>query len=140
MVYENIDSAKEVFRRYSPINNYLDINCISYTSKSHNIKIGDFLLFQHVTKDKISRPILAVFVGFSFWDMAQVMSFVEVPRAYYYSEKYEISVNKNIDYSERIGHMDPQIETIQFWTDNIHLLGHYKSKPTLSQLRNTLTP
>lgn len=137
MIYEKICEAKKAFRKYGPYLETDRVEWFSYSAKAHEIKMGDFILFQHITDKTISRPILALFVGYSMWDMALVMNYVEVPRAYYYSDKYKI--DDHFGDGEYIGHLDPEIETIQFWTDNIKILGHYKSKPTFKELKLTLT-
>lgn len=135
MVYKTRSEAKIAFRNYIELDNPDAIEWFSNSERSKDLKIGNFILFQHIYENKISRPILALFIGWSYWDMALVMSFVEVPRAYYYSDKYQVSINKDLDLAEYIGHMDPEVETIQFWTDNIKLLGHFEIKPKFRELK-----
>jgi len=85
---------------------------------------GHWILIRHVRpkaecrKEKeISRPILALFVGFSLWDHALVVNFVRT--------NYELQG-------------DPKIERIALWSDNILVLGHWNHKPTLSEVKAIL--
>ena len=110
-----------------------------YNYDFNSLKFGDYILFQHIkslnlnNQMVISRPILAIFTSFTIWDQALVLNFIQNKRAWTYSNSC-ISNPEN-GYKMLIGHMDDEIENIQFWTDNIHVLHHWKTKPSLSQLR-----
>lgn len=88
-------------------------------------KFGDKILIQHVTYEedinpkqyKISHPIYALFVGFSIWDQALVINYVrQVHRA-------------------EIDELDPKVEQIALWSDNVLVLGHWNYTPSLSEFK-----
>ena len=97
---------------------------------------GQWLLFQHIrslhnSKDfEISRPILVMFLDHTIWDQALVIEFVESRKSYQNIHKY-----KN-NYGEfELSNLDIQTEQIQFWTDDINILGIFDSKPNFKEIR-----
>ena len=135
MEFKNVYEARKWFLNY---NEFIeDIISFCYKYDSSNWEFGDFILFQHIINgQKISRPILGIFTSFTVWDMALVLNFVQKRRAWTYS--HEVITNPDINYKMLVGHLDDEIETIQFWTDNIKVLGHWKSKPSIKQLKEGL--
>lgn len=102
----------------------------TYDYPHENWKFGDWILIRHVTPTDssyiiASRPILGVFVGMSAWDQAMAVNFVESPRAY-------------LQYEECFYDSDPVVESIALWSDNIIPIGHWKSKPTFSELKGSI--
>ncbi len=111
--YTKIDSDK-VYKPY-----------FTYDYDHSNWKFGDWILIQHVENSdegeiQISTPIYALFVGFSIWDQALVINYVE-----------EIQCMK-------IDEVDPQVKQIALWSDNAIVLGHWKQKPTVPELKIAL--
>lgn len=146
MIFDNIQKAREWFRDYKPLpENYNYEGCLHsdlfHRQKSiHNIKFGDWLLFNHIdgnsSPNTISRPILAVFSKFSIWDQALVINFIENDRAW--MTCHEVYYSENKEYYGHACLFDSEIQTIQFWTDDIKVLGHWKQKPTIKQLKEAL--
>ena len=140
MVFEKLYVARNWFLNYTefekPVINFW------YDYDSHGWKFGDYVLFQHIKDGKsISRPILGIFTSFTVWDQALVMNFIQNKRAWTFS--HELITNPEHGYKMAIGFLDDEIECIQFWTDNINVLGYWKRKPTLTELKtaikNTIT-
>jgi hypothetical protein len=135
MVFEKLYTAKEWFLNYTEFEKPVINFWTEYDSKDW--KFGDFILFQHIKDEKvISRPILGIFTSFTIWDQALVMNFIQNKRAWTFS--HELITNPEGGYKMLIGFLDDEIETIQFWTDNINVLGHWKNKPNLSELKSAL--
>jgi hypothetical protein len=111
-IFTKIDSEKG----YKPY--------FTYDHDHSNWKFGDWILIQHVENDteevKISTPIYALFAGFSIWDQALVINYVE-----------EIHCMK-------IDNADPEVKQIALWHDNAIVLGHWKHKPTVTELKAAL--
>lgn len=145
MRFDNIEEAREWFRKYTPISEEEDRKIPFFWDDlpEHKWKFGDWILIQHIqpseygSKDRvISRPILAIFTNFKIWDQALVINFVQPRRAWEYA--HEVITNPEIGYSMPIGTLDDEIEAIQFWTDNIKVLGHWESKPSIGQLKEAM--
>ncbi len=133
MIFENIHKANEWFLNYQP----LEVDVPYFLDTQSNWEFGDWILFQHIKSQKprlISRPILAIFNRYNIWDQALVISFLQKKRAWTWFHK----VTTSPTYDSLIIDMDDELEHIQFWTDNIYLLQHWKSKPTLGQLKESL--
>ena len=146
MKFNNIEEAREWFRNSQTISktDWEKVPFFWDDLQDHNWKFGDWILFQHLhsvsnaeSSGKITRPILAIFTGFKIWDQALVINFVEAPRAW--TCHHEIITNKEIGYSMHVVSLDDEVEAIQFWTDNINVMGHWESKPSLGQLKEALT-
>lgn len=89
------------------------------------LQFGDWFYFRHLWQPAefngsifLSRPILAIFLGHTVWDQALVVTFVEVLRG-----------------RTKLLNQEPDTESIAIWSDNIVLLGHWKSRPTFRQIR-----
>jgi hypothetical protein len=144
--FNDIEEAREWFRNSKDISK-TDLDKIPFfwdELEKHRWKFGEWILFQHIhsienakSSGKITRPILAIFTGFKIWDQALVINFVEQPRAWIWY--HEVITNKEIGYSMQVGSLDDEVEAIQFWTDNIHVMGHWKSKPSLGQLKEAMS-
>ena len=143
MVFNKYNEAVNWFRQYSTIDESLMkdgfyANSIKSTSmsKNPNLKFGDWFLFQHIKGETISRPILAIFVGFNIWDQALVIQFIESPRAYRNFHHY-IS-NPDINYEMCLAERVVETEQIQFWTDDIKIIGYWKHKPNFKEIKKSL--
>jgi hypothetical protein len=135
MVFNKLYEARDWFLNYTefekPVINFW------YDYDFKDWKFGDYILFQHIKDGKlISRPILAIFTSFTVWDQALVINFIQNKRAWTWS--HEVITNPENNYKMNICMLDDEIENIQFWTDNIHVLGHWKNRPTLSELKSSL--
>lgn len=146
MIFDNLQKAKEWFRQYKPLPDNFDwANCYYHDLQTENaflprLEFGDWILFKHIDghKKSISRPILALFIKWSMWDMALVINFIESERAWMWKSYHEVYYSNKKDYSGSPFTFDSEVETIQFWTDDIQVLGHWKQKPTISQLKIAL--
>lgn len=79
-----------------------------------------------------------IFTNFTVWDQPLVLQFVQPKRAWTHHHSYYYKYNdqkfENSYYLD-----DDEVTAIQFWTDNIFVLGHWKSKPNRAQLREALS-
>lgn len=104
------------------------------------MKFGDWIIFQHITYKEnvatISRPILGIFVDYTIWDQALVVNFIESPRAWTAFNK--VVTNKELNISMLIAVVDPEVESIPLWNENIKVLGFWKTKPTYQQLKKSI--
>jgi|GEM_PF-6158626 len=64
------------------------------------------------------------------------MEFIENKRAWTFSHK--VITNPERDIKMHICCLDDEIENIVFWDDNIYVLGHWKNRPTISELKIAL--
>lgn len=134
MVFKNIHEARNWFLNYLPLEDKVPEFWTQYDHKSW--KFGDYILFQHIKDGKtISRPIYGIFTNFTVWDQALVMGFIQNRRAW---TSHEIITNAERNISYPICCLDDEVEQIQFWTDNIKVLGHWKYKPSISELKSGL--
>jgi hypothetical protein len=136
MIFESRYEAFRWFRKYSPYEG--DVK----DEIPEGLKFGDFVLFRHIDGDgdgktpTISRPIFGIFVGFSVWDMALVFQFVEKERAWEFSHK--VITNKELKIKLHVGALDREVEYIPLWNQSVKIIGQWKSKPTISQLKESL--
>lgn len=133
--YTNKFDAINEFRNYQ----HTDEDIIDFWTKYDwsKWKMGDWVLIQYVKRGKeISRPIFGVFVGCSIWDMALVVNIVESPRAWRWST--EILTNPELEIYMNLGGFDPEVESFELWTANIKVLGHWKNKPSIGELKESL--
>lgn len=145
MVHETLHKARNWFLNYKDLSTAQGIQIPFFWTKYNHQgwNFGDRILFQHIKPGKgqsslISRPIYAIFVGWSVWDQALVMHFVENRRAWMNSSSVEIKYN-NKEYEPMSVYMhDMEVQHIQFWTDNIKVLGHWDYKPELKELKTAL--
>ena len=119
-------------RKWRPISNKLGMSPYFTCDYPHEKwQAGDWILFHHIDgregrlfgadEYRISDPILAVFVGFSVWDQALVLNYVEpVPEMLLFTE-------------------DPKVENIALWADNVFVRGHWRTKPSFRQLKGALS-
>lgn len=125
------------YRKYKTITKE-EANSLDYTDIV-NYKFGDWILFQHViyTSDRdiavVSKPILAIYLGYDVWDMAQVMYFVENEIPFYKEEKYAKSINQTVNLNNT-----PLVQEIILWTDSIIELGNWSHKPSVAELKEGL--
>ncbi len=129
------EAIKE-FRNYQPMNEEVVDFWTKYDWKDW--KMGDWVLFQYIKcrENKISRPIYGMFVDFTIWDQALVVHIIEKQRAIRWHTN--ILTNPELDITMRLGELDPEVEAFELWTGNIKVLGHWKTKPTISQLKEAL--
>ena len=97
-------------------------------------EMGDWVLIQyHKHGKELCRPIYGMFAGFSIWDQALVVHIVEKPRAWRWH--VEILTNPDLGIYMNFGGFDPEVESFELWTGNIHVLGHWGTKPSLGELK-----
>lgn len=136
MIFESRYEALRWFRKYSIYSGEVK------DEMPEDVKFGDFLLFRHIDGDgdgnnpTISRPILGVFVGFSVWDMALVFQFVESERAWEFSHK--VITNKELKTKLPLAFRDKEVECIPLWNQSVKVIGKWRNKPTISQLKESL--
>jgi hypothetical protein len=137
MIFNKIHEARDWFLNYKKIENNKSLFFwTEYDFKDW--KFGDYILFQHIKDDNlVSRPIFAIFISFTVWDQALVINYIQPKRAWMYWHEVITNPDPKSYYSMPIGHMDDEIENIQFWTDNIHVMNHWKSRPSITQLRES---
>ena len=151
MTFDDIHEARRWFLDYKELDKQTDDTIINFWYKYDfkNWRFGDYILFQHIENNSshsvtgipivslsIGRPQYAIFTSFTIWDQALVMQFVESKRAWMHFT--DIVTNKESGYKMPMSTLDDEVEAIQFWTDNIHVLGHWKAKPNLSELKIAL--
>lgn len=136
MIFNDYVEGVTWFRNYQELDESKKVNSV-YSYHFKDLKFGDWFLFQEIIDNKkISRPILAIFTGLSIWDQAVVVNFVESKRAWMNFHRLYTDSSKN--YTEYFIEHDPVIDFVQCWTSDIHLLGHWESRPDLSDLRIAL--
>jgi hypothetical protein len=141
MIFENLYDAKFFYRQYRDLEDgeyNPKINGYYQNHAVHNdLEFGQYILFRHITSDnKISRPILALFMGYNVWDQALVIEFVEDRKMY--MSYHKVITNKEMNYSMTINSLDIQTEQIQFWTDDIVLMGIWNYKPNWKEIKKSL--
>jgi len=137
MKFLTLKEAEAHFYPYLPLSETDKAKEISYWDKYlEKPTMGEWLLFKHVMRDEnsesISRPILGLVVGHTFWDMALVLEYVTEWRAWECNSKV---LNTNVDSYYPIVDNDKTVKHIQFWTDNIIVIGHWEYKPKFKELR-----
>lgn len=131
MNFDTIQDAKKIFMEYHPFKKD-DFKGFWMHYDWDDWKFGDYILIQHVKgSSSVSRPIYGIFIDTGVWDQALVVHFIEKRRAW----QIHNSIGK---YNYCIALLDPEITTIQLWTDDIHVLGHWKLKPTIQQMKSAL--
>jgi hypothetical protein len=139
MIFKKLREAREHFRRYIPVDKSTSGRWF-YRSQlliPMGLNFGDWILFQHIVNGlTVSCPIYGIFTGWKIWDQALVINFVEKERAW--MNNNEVVTNEDINYTMHINHLDDEVQAIQFWTDDIVLLGHWKDKPAINQLKQAL--
>ena len=129
MKFNTLKEANKIFRQYKPFDGVYPDYWVNFT----HLKMGEWFIFQHIigdaVKPMISRPILALCVGHTIWDQALVIEFVEEWRPFHY-------LNYIGDY--QLMNTNKSVEHIQFWTDDIKVLGKWKTKPNFKQIRKSL--
>lgn len=139
MTFDTIYKANEWFLNYKPLIKDVDYFCSS-DKAFKNWKFGDYILLQHIIsinkQPHISRPMYGIFTSFTVWDQAIVLQFIQNKRAWMYSHKI---LGSKPDIQTYISSFDDDITAIEFWTGNINLLGHWKKKPSISELKLSLS-
>jgi len=129
-IFDKRYKAVEEFRQYKPY----DGGTISFWTEYNwkDWKMGDWVLIQYIKGgEEISRPIYGLFIDFSVWDMALVVNIVESKRAY--TQNYGIGVEDSDGFA--LAWEDPEVESFELWTGNIRVLGHWKTKPSIKELK-----
>lgn len=142
MEYKTIEEVYDKFAKYEPLSDVDKINSKSYWYEYEPLPVmGEWILFKHVKtiypkgveyESLISKPILGLVVGHTVWDQALVLEYVTEWRGF--------EVNSEVftgGYYDSIALGDKKVKHIQFWTDNIIVLGHWKTKPTFFELRQS---
>lgn len=132
MRFETREEAYQHFVRYAslPKETKLPDYWMNYKDKP---KMGDWLLFRHICNEKeISEPILALVIGHTIWDQALVLEYVTEWRTWEANTEYNCNPKYNLYVS--LSFIDKETKQIQFWTDDIQVLGHWKIKPNFKQL------
>lgn len=142
MIFDNITLARNWFRQYKELDSGAE-------KPDVRLEVGEWFLFQHVSdvmpgtcstynakKVYVSRPILALFVGYSVWDMALVYHFVEPERAW--TNSHKVITNPEFKYSAYISLFDPEVQSIPDWNEHLHILGSWKTKPKVKELKSSL--
>ena len=145
MIFNNMEEARDWFLNYKSLDEESDNKIPFFWDDlgNHKWKFGDWILIQHIKSDEddnkkrvISRPILAIFTNLKIWDQALVINFVQQQRAWMFSHK--VTTNPEYGINMHICTLDDEIEAIQFWTDNIKVLGHWKIKPSIGEIKKAL--
>ncbi len=142
MVFANVQKAREWFLDYKPLTEVVPM--MYKDNIDFKPIIGDWFLFRHIKPidswsgpEVISRPILAIFIDWDVWDQALVIRYQQGRRAWESSQQYETE-HDGKKYQWKMFHQTLEVEDIQFWTDDIQILGHWKRKPTITLLKNAL--
>lgn len=131
-VFEDIEEARKWHRNYTELVN--PVKTESLLGSNPKIKLGDWVLFQHIYEgETISRPILGLFVGWGAMDHALVFNYVESPRAYL---KFSFKKTKHGECSYDL--CDPDIQYVAIWSDDVHRLGSWGRKPSISELKDSM--
>jgi len=110
-------------------------------SENADLKVGDFILFQEYTQGSylynegkkcskyqynISKPILAIYLGFFMVDMAGAFNYVK-----WINNQREMETNENgYSYIKEISEIKHHIE----WNDFIDILGRWNHRPNQKEL------
>lgn len=135
--FKNRHEAIQEFRSYRPT----DEKVVSFWTKYNwqDWEMGDWVMIQYVKyrdgQNLISRPIYGMFVGVSVWDQALVIHLIEKPRAWMCHA--EILTNPELGIYMNLATLDPETEPFELWTSNIKVLGHWKRKPTIGELKKS---
>jgi hypothetical protein len=133
--YNNRFEAINEFRKYKPTDEKIIDFWTEYDWEDWDM--GDWVLIQyHKNCEELSRPIYGIFAGISVWDQALVIHLIEKPRAW--KSNVEILTNPDLNIYMNLGGFDPEVEPFELWTGNIKVLGHWKVKPTIGQLKHSL--
>lgn len=140
MIFESIHDARKWFLNYVEFDESKVNSFYESPTMGKGWKFGDYILFQHIEKGKISRPIYGIFTSFTVWDQAIVLQMVENKRAWTYSNKVlgRSDKLKGPPNSFYISTYDDQITQIEFWTGDINLLGHWRYRPSIPELKESL--
>lgn len=140
MEFQTIQEAEKIFNPYLPLIKTDSKKEISYWDEyDPKPKMGEWLLFKHIKIENdtlvVSRPILGLVVGHTIWDMALVLEYVTEWRAW--EHWCQIYNPKATEYYS-ISCENKKVKHIQFWTDNIIVIGHWQHKPSFRELRAAL--
>lgn len=136
-IHDNLYKAYEWFWNYQPLN--VEVPSFIYGDTDWGKwKFGDYFLFQHIQDGKqIGRPRLGIFCKWNVCDQAAQIDFVENDRAW--MKYHGIITNHEINYKMPLSHLVIEPHSIIFWNDDIHLLGHWTTRPTIGELKTALT-
>lgn len=91
------------------------------------LEFGDYILFQEYifenNKYRISKPILAIFLGYFVADQAIGFNYVK-----WCNDKHKVCIKNKIGYcfsNEQVEKIDFHIE----WINYVDILEHWKNKP-----------
>ena len=141
MTFKNIWEAREWFLDYQPFDDK-DIPFFTYDYNYKDWQFGDYFLFRHINMNhKVitrSRPILGLFLDFTYWDMAMVVNYVEKRRAWTYHHNYQTTGTDEKVYDWKIASADYETNQQSLWHDNIQIIGYWKRKPNIGELKSAL--
>ena len=124
LVFQNTRQAKEHFREYRELKDEEDNpHLYMYDVK---LEFGDYILFNHLDYNQkpclISKPILAIYIESTIWDMAEVLNFVEIPRRHDWKYQLETTARDGKKYYWYAFEAHREVELLPMWFDNIKLL------------------
>lgn len=144
MIFNNLNEVKDFYRQYRDLedgeydyhkNGFYHSEIDDYLE--NYLEFGQYILFKHIKDgNKISRPILGIFLGYNIWDQALVIEFVEKRKNY--MDIHDVITNKDKNYTMIASSLDIQTEQIQFWTDDIILMGFWNYKPNWKEMKSSL--
>lgn len=140
LVFKNVHQAKSHFREYRELKDNEDNpHLYMYDVK---LKFGDYILFNHLDYNKkpclISKPILAIYIESTLWDMAEVLNFIEIPRRHDYDYQIEHLGRDGNKYYSYSFELNREIELLPMWFDNIKLIAKWDKKPTFSEIKSAI--
>lgn len=140
LVFKSTQQAKRHFRQYRELKDEEDNPHLYMYDVS--LKFGDYILFHHLDYNQkpclISKPILAIYVESTIWDMAEVLNFMEIPRRYDYEYQLETTGHDGKKYYWYAFEAHREVELLPMWFDNIKLLARWGKKPTFSELKSAM--
>lgn len=140
LVFQTTHQAKRYFRQYRELKDEEDNpHLYMYDIK---LNFGDYILFRHLDYNQkpalISKPILAIYIESTLWDMAEVLNFVEIPRSYDYKYQLESTGRNGEKYYWYTFEAHREVELLPMWFDNIKLLARWDKKPSFSEIRSAM--
>lgn len=134
ILFQHIQQKENGEKRYSVYFPDGKLKCQVHTFEEAKLQGEKDIRQDH--EQEISRPILAIFTNYKIWDQALVINFVQPQRAW--MQSHEVITNPEINYSMKAAEIDDEVQAIQFWTDNIKVIAHWKQKPSIKELKQAL--
>ena len=142
MKFESALQAKDYFFKYrqfpegySALLYYRDLG----KPEGMVFNMGEWALIRHVwrhgKREELSDLMLILVVGHTVWDQAIVLEFVQDWRRWQY--KAEV-LHESGDFYLSLAEGDRQVEHIQFWTDDVAVLGRWDKRPGFHEILNAV--